>query len=124
MHVLLDEVGARPLVHVTQSGRLEGSVELRRELLPLQRIRIGRSARAVEKAPQSQIDEVEAHGIRGKSELIRPAFTVVGYCQVFWQTDIVRGEVGEEWCHIGGHVGIRRANRRAAQMALIATSLA
>jgi hypothetical protein len=51
VHVLLYEGGGRPLVDIAQGGRLKRSVEQWRELFPLQRIRIGRSARAVEKAP-------------------------------------------------------------------------
>ena len=87
VHILLDEVRPRPLVYVAHGGGLKRTVEQWRKLFPLQRIRIGRSARAVEKGPYSQIEEGQAQGIRRISKLVRLILAVVRQCQLLGETD-------------------------------------
>src|SRR6202045_4932972 len=68
MHVGLYEIRARPPVDVTQCGHLELPVVQRRQGLPLQRVRVIRTA---QHGAHSQIEEVEAQRIGGESVLVR-----------------------------------------------------
>src|SRR5580704_12798348 len=88
--VSFHEIRAGSRIDITQCGYLELPVVQRREVAPLHRVRVVRTA---QHGSHSQVGECQALRIGDVSELVRFRLTVIGKRKVRRNTDIGRREI-------------------------------
>src|ERR1700730_15457396 len=118
--VSFHEVQAGSHIDITQCGYLELPVVERREVAPLQRVRVVRTA---QHGSHSQVGECQALRIGDVSELVRSRLTVIWKRKVPRNTDVGRREIGEERRQIGG-AEARRVDGVSTEVALVALRFA